>query len=318
MVLIGHLATHGGARAPLSDVAETVFRGLVDELAAQRVSHKVIADMFGLALRTYYDRVKRITESHTMRGRSLWEAVFELVRERRAVTRAVVLQRFRNDDEAVVKAVLHDLVESGLVARSGRGDHATYVVVPTPDASADEALAALVHVALFHRLEADALALTESLGIDQARVAEVLERLAGEGRIERVPEAASATYRAASCLIRADDPVGFEGAVYDHMQAVIGALCHRLRRRGQGAAIDRAIGGSTYTFDVAPDNPTWERVTGLLGRVRAEVSALRAEADAFEAARATRVKTTRFLFYCGQNALADELSESIETEQEQP
>ena len=313
MVLIAHLATHGGARAPLSDVAEAVFRGLVDELAAQRVSHKVIADMFGLALRTYYDRVKRITESHTMRGRSLWEAVFEYVRERRLATRADILRRFRNDDEAVVKAVLYDLVESGLVAKSGRGDHATYQIVPAPDASADETLATLVHVALVHRLETDVAALTESLGLTEERVASVLERLADDGRIERVPGAERATYRATSCLIQADDLVGFEGAVYDHLQAVVGALCHRLRLRGRRAALDRAIGGSTYTFDIAPDNLTWERVTGLLARVRDETSALRAEAEAFEAARTTGASPTRFLFYCGQNALADDVVDEERT-----
>lgn len=316
MVLIAHLATQGGARAPLSDVAESVFRGLVDELAAEGVSHKVIADMFGLALRTYYDRVKRITESHTLRGRSLWEAVFEHVRERKSVTRAAVLQRFRGDDEAIVKAVLHDLVESGLVARSGRGEHATYLIVPTPDASADETLAALVHVALFHRVEADVAGVSESLGVGRERVAEVLERLVGEGRIERVPGASGeAVYRAQSCLIAADDPVGFEGAIYDHTQAVVGALCHRLRRRGRAESIDRSIGGSTYTFDVAPDNPTWERVLGLLGRLRVELSALRAEADAFEGTRPEpRPSTIRVLFYCGQNVLAEDVPTPLDEE----
>lgn len=311
MVLIAHLATQGGARAPLSDVAESVFRGLVDELAAQRVSHKVIADMFGLALRTYYDRVKRITESNTMHGRSLWEAVYEHVRQQRTLSRAAVLKRFRNDDEAIVRAVLHDLVQSGLIAKSGRGDGTLFLVVETPDLDVDETLATLVHVALFHRLETDVVTLAEALGIDPQRVTATLERLVSEGRVERLEAPPAPRYRASSCLISADDPVGFEGAVYDHMQAVIGALCHRLRRTGEPSEVDRAIGGSTYTFDVAPDNPTWDRVTHLLERLRGEVSALREEADAFEAARPTPAETTRFIFYCGQNALAELLPNTL-------
>ena len=307
MVLIAHLATQGGARAPLSDVAERVFRGLVDELAAQRLSHKVIADMFGLALRTYYDRVKRLTESNTVRGRSLWEALFDFIRARATATRSVILERFRHDDEAVVKAVLNDLVESGLIAKSGRGPRAVYLVVPSPDVAASDTLAALVQVALFHRGTATAVVIAEALGIELAAAESALDKLVSDGRAER----ADGGYSSDRCLIPADDPAGFEGAVMDHIQAVIGALCHRLRRRGRKSELDAAIGGSTYTFDVAPDNPTLARVTGLLSRYRAELSALRDEADAFEAANATqagRSRPTRFIFYCGQNALSEQLA----------
>ena len=38
-----------------------------------------------------------------------------------AVRRVRILERFARDDEGQVKAVLHDLVESGLVFRAGRG-----------------------------------------------------------------------------------------------------------------------------------------------------------------------------------------------------
>lgn len=300
MVLIAHLATQGGARAPLSDVAERVFRGLVDELSAQRLSHKVIADMFGLALRTYYDRVRRSSESRTMRGRSLWEALHEHVAARGSATRAQLLERFRNDDEAIVKAVLADLVASGLLARAGKGARATYMIVPSPDVADADTLAALVQVALFHRGHADDATIAEALalGPDVARAA--LDALVADGRATRT----ASGYDAVSMIIPANDAAGFEAAVLDHVRAMIGALCRRLQRRAsQADPFEAAIGGSTYTFDVAPDNPAWQRVTSLLADTRATLTALRAEADAFEAARPSPTTTHRFVFYCGENAL---------------
>lgn len=301
MVLIAHLATQGGARAPLSDVAERVFRGLVDELSAQRLSHKVIADMFGLALRTYYDRVRRASESRTMRGRSLWEALHEHVAAKGSATRGQILERFRNDDEAIVKAVLADLVASGLLARAGKGARATYMIVPSPDTADADTLTALVQVALFHRGHADATAIAATLAVGEDVARAALEALVADGRAARTVSG----YEAASILIPANDPAGFEAAVLDHVQAMIGALCHRLQRRpGQADPFEAAIGGSTYTFDIAPDNPTWGRVTSLLADTRARLSALRAEADAFEAARPAAGGTShRFVFYCGENAL---------------
>lgn len=308
MVLIAQLATEGGARAPLTDVAERVFRGLVDELAAQSVSHKVIADMFGLALRTYYDRVRRATESATLRGRSLWEAVHSFVTERGATPRHEVLLRFRHDDEAIVKAVLHDLVASGLIAVAGRGSRATYQRVVEPDRSASDTLSALVLVTLFHAegpVSVEAIA--ELLGLEASTVVPVIERLVVDGRAGAIDGDEGRRYETRSCLIAPHDVSGFEAAVFDHLKAVTGALCHRLRRRGRGQRIDRAIGGSTYTFDIAPDNPTWPRVVDVLGRMRAELTALREEADAFEAARTCKAKTTRFVVYCGQNVVAESI-----------
>ena len=58
MVFIAQLATAGGVRAPLAHVAEQVFLDLTSELQNRGVKKKVIADMFGMALRTYHRRVR--------------------------------------------------------------------------------------------------------------------------------------------------------------------------------------------------------------------------------------------------------------------
>ena len=78
-VLIAQLATSGGVRAPLAHLASQVFLELARELEDQGVSRKVSADMFGLALRSYQRKTQRLRESATMRGRSLWESVFDFL-----------------------------------------------------------------------------------------------------------------------------------------------------------------------------------------------------------------------------------------------
>src|SRR6187551_1868776 len=75
MVLIARLSTVDGVRSPLSHIADEVFVGLVDELESQRVGKKVIADMFGLALCSYRQKVQRLRESATSRGVTLWAAL---------------------------------------------------------------------------------------------------------------------------------------------------------------------------------------------------------------------------------------------------
>lgn len=93
-ILIAQLATTGGSRAPLAQIADQVFSELVAELERQGVSRKVSADMFGLGLRTYQRKIQRLEESSTDRGRSIWVAVLEYVRSRGLLTRGEILTRF--------------------------------------------------------------------------------------------------------------------------------------------------------------------------------------------------------------------------------
>ena len=111
MVLIATLAATTGERSPLSRVADQVFANLVAELKAQGVGNKLIADMFGMALRTYHYRMARVAESATDRGRSVWEAVLGHIQQHGVLLRTDVLRRFQRDDPEVVRSVLRDLVE---------------------------------------------------------------------------------------------------------------------------------------------------------------------------------------------------------------
>jgi hypothetical protein len=133
-VLIARLSTASGLRAPLAHITSQLFLDLVRELEQQGLGRKVIADMFGLALRSYQQKVQRLRDAASDRSATLWEAVLGYLREEQTASRAQVLARFAREDGAMVRGVLSDLVASSLVQRTGSGDGATYRATPGDDA----------------------------------------------------------------------------------------------------------------------------------------------------------------------------------------
>jgi hypothetical protein len=116
-VLIAHLATAAGSRAQLSNVANQVFADLIRELKEQGLGNKVIADMFGLSIRNYHYKVRRLLESNTERGRSLWEAILSYIQESDSnVDRKTVKERpapAAIDEPAVAEDRSHNVSDSG-------------------------------------------------------------------------------------------------------------------------------------------------------------------------------------------------------------
>ena len=304
-ILIAQLATSRGIRAPLAQIASQVFMDLVRELERQGVSRKVSADMFGLGLRTYRRKIQRLSESSTERGRSLWEAVLEHVKREGLVTRLEILTRFASDDDAQVRAVLHDLCESQLVFSSGSGSSTSY------RAASDEELAALKRkqgpegadellLALMYR--EGPLTLSETAERAQAQVAEIeagVHRLVTSGRLERTEHEGITRYRVSELIIPLGAPVGWEAAVFDHFKALVTTVLSRLREN-RSPALDDLVGGSTYTIDLWPGHPLEEEVYGTLGRIRATLSDLRARALEFNEGREVPEVHTRVVIYAGQ------------------
>ncbi len=279
-VLIAQLATSAGLRAPLAHTANQVFLDLVRELKEQGLGNKVIADMFGLALSTYHGKVRRMSESQSYRGRSLWEAAFSYVRERETLLQSDVLTRFRNDDDASVRAVLNDLVESGLVFRSGRAEATTLRAARPEEVSLagqqnDDGVASLVWLVVHRQGPATAAEIQGMGPVDSVRLERVLTRLVGEGRVRAREAAPETRYAVADCIIAAGDAAGWEAAVFDHYQAMVTALCAKLRRGAQKSGADETVGGSTYGFTVWPGHPHHDEVLGILSRLRDDLSRLR-------------------------------------------
>ena len=315
-VMIAQLATTAGIRAPLSHVANQVFLDLVRELEAQGVSKKVAADMFGLALRSYQLKVQRLSESRTDRETSLWEAIFEFVREQGLVTRADVLRRFCYDDVASVKGILNDLVESNLVFQTGKGDAISYRIVDREELDrlvaqdAAESAHWLLWTMIFRRREHGARRqeLLELSSLDEAILEGALARLAEEGRVTvQEQPGGGAIYRSQVLVIPMGQASGWEVALFDHINALFTAMGVKLRQAKLRTLPQDVVGGSTYYFDVWQGHPHREEVMSLLRETRAEISALRQRVTSYNDEQGRPEDGMQnVIFYFGQAVVGDD------------
>lgn len=308
-VLIAQLATAAGARTPLSHTANQVFADLVRELKEQGLGNKVIADMFGLTLRTYHNKIARLGESTTDRGRSLWEAMLAYVQQRGSVSRSDMLARFRNDEEATVRGVLRDLVDSGMLFKTGRGDLTTYRAA-TPDEAAvettdaGERIATFAWIAVYRYGPVTRAALAEHVPAGDDALDAALARLVREHRITSEEEQGRVVYRSSECVIPLNSPAGWEAAVFDHYQAMVTAICTKLRMGKTHAAQGEWIGGSTYSYDVWDDHPLRDEVLGFLQQTRERAVELPRRVQAHNLSHSAPPESTqRVLAYVGQTVL---------------
>ncbi|MEZ4253111.1 MAG: hypothetical protein R3B99_33300 [Polyangiales bacterium] len=295
-VLVAQLATAAGIRAPLAHVADEVFLHLATELEQQGVRKKVAADMFGLALRSYQKKVRRLVESKTSRDQTLWEAVLGHVGAKGPIARSALLHDFRADDEATVAAIVGDLVGSGLVTTSDDDDPVFTIV---RDAAVDPSAVEVLATKLWHTLDVEPCtedALRASFDEDDFDAA--LAELRARGHVE---EDAQGRLRAVLFTVPVGARQGWEAAVFDHYRALAKAVAAKVQAGPRSELADR-VGGATLSFDLHPDHPHRERVEGLLAKVRSEVGALWDEVAAHNRAHPyegeAREKVT---FYFGQN-----------------
>jgi hypothetical protein len=312
-VLIAQLSTAAGIRAPLAHVADQVFVELSRELEAQGLGRKVVADMFGLALRGYQKRVQRLTESVTVRDRSLWEVVLEYVREREHVTRRQLLQRFARDPEPAVAAVLHDLVTSGLLYASGQGQATVFrataesALKAIADEGALDSLSAMACAMVYHQPGLGLTELSERLATDREQVRAAVQQALADGRLTTSDAQSLSELRAAELMVAVDAESGWEAAVFDHFQAMVSALSAKLRSIGARSSSGDLIGGSTLTFDIAADHPLERDVLGILARVRTDLNELWQRVREHNAQHPIGDdERVRVRFYFGQNVISPE------------
>ena len=308
-ILIAQLATAGGNRQSLAHTANQVFVSLVRELKDQGVANKVIADMFGLALRTYHDKVRRLQESSTYGGRSLWEAVLAFVQERGTVPQADVLLRFRNDDQLTVRGVLKDLVDGGIVFRSGRGGRTVYRAATPDELNTDdrrdegESIAHFIWVAVQRYGPVTMDQLLELVPMDETSSRQALDKLVKDGRVARSDPSGQVVYSCDGCFIPQGSDDGWEAAVFDHYQALVTAVCTKLAR-GTSATDGEIIGGSTYSYFVWDGHPMRGEVVSFLQRTREQAAALRARVAKYNATSdLPQDQMTRVISYVGQTIL---------------
>lgn len=314
-ILIAQLATVGGGRAPLAQVANQVFLDLVRELEKQGVSRKVSADMFGLGLRTYRRKIQRLSESSTDRGRSLWEVVLEFITQQEKTTRGELLLRFSLDDEAQVRAVLRDLCESQLIVRDDSGLSTSYrpatddELLELRSVRATEGFDDMI-VAFIYR--EGPLTLTEiatKAQSDARMLTEPLQRLVASGRIQEVERNGERLFDARSLVIPLGATVGWEAAVFDHYKAVVATVLARLGKQTASSAED-TVGGSTFTIDVWPGHPLMGEVVGTLKQVRSTLGDLRKRVIEYNQGHPRPSDYSRVVIYAGQNLISESVDEA--------
>lgn len=306
-VLIAQLSTAAGIRAPLAHIADQVFLELSREIEAQGVSRKVAADMFGLAIRSYQKKVQRITESVSVRDRTLWQAALEYLDSVESSSRREILAHFQRDDPIVVGSVLNDLVSSGLVYRTGSGESAIFGITRERDLARTlreqrrESLAPLVWL-LVYRSGGTALpALREQIQVEDDALLEALALLESQGQIQANGEGEQRFYRAQDFLVPVGAEHGWEAAVFDHFQTMARAISRKVQSGEARSAHDNVTGGATLTFDVHPQHPHLQEVLGLLKQVRSLLNELWSKVEAHNAQHPIpdeqRIEVS---FYCGQ------------------
>lgn len=301
-VLIAQLSTASGVRSPLAHVADQVFVELAREIEAQGVRRQVAADMFGMALRSYQKKMRRLTESESVRERTLWEAVLDFV-EKEQPTRARILERFEHDGEREVAAVLKDLVRSGLVCTTGTGESAVHGV--TSEAMRDklqqkqdlDSVANLAWIKIFRHEARTREELSAALGVEETLAKAAVDELVRSGRVTE--EDGKLTSGNVALPIGSEQ--GWEAAVVDHFRAVAVAIATKVREGIGGAKASDRVGGSTFTFTVTPGHPNETEVYELLRRTRLATQALWDRVAAHnEEHPPDPEKATRVSFYVGQ------------------
>lgn len=303
-VLIAHLSAAAGIRAPLAHLADEVFLSLSKELEEQGVSKKVVADMFGMALRTYQRRVQRLETSATDADTTLWQAVNDYLQEAGQATRAQIFERFRRDDPESVGAVLADLVQSGLVSRTGRATSAVFVATP-PAArrllarqGKEDTAAALVWLDICQHPGTLTQEVAERVGLDGELAEKMVERLHSEGQLK---SAVGGPLRAKEFVIDVGSEVGWEAAVFDHFQAAAAAITAKLRKGQARSSAADTTGGRTLSFEVASGHPQEQEVLELLSRLRRETDELWEKVKATNSEKPlSEEQVKRVVFYFGQ------------------
>jgi hypothetical protein len=305
-VLIAQLSTAAGIRAPLAHIADQVFLELSREIERQGVTRKIAADMFGLALRSYQKRVQRLSESESVRDRTLWEAVYDFVCEQQSVSRARVEKRFAKDPEDDVGAVINDLVSNGLIYAAGRGRNAIYRAVTAHDRETAgdggaESLVSLVWMMVYRRRARSLPELRAALNVDESALREAVDQLVADKRLRRGTAPGEAELHADTLLVPVGAERGWEAAVLDHFRAVAVAIGSKVQR-GPRSAADDVVGGATLSFDVHPGHPSEADVYGLLARVRRDVNEVWNGVVAFNDANPVPDdQKTKVTFYFGQS-----------------
>lgn len=298
-LLIAQLSTAAGLRAPLARIADQVFLELARELEAQGVGQKVAADMFGLALRSYQLKLKRVSESADTAPVSLWQDIHDRLSAGSA-TRRELERAFPTSDAKDVAAVLHDMVKSGVAYSAGRGSDSVYGLTSAADrerlseGARRRVLSEMTWYLVARGVASTRAELATELRATTADLDAALDALLEGGQLRHDGERLTAQ----RFEIGVGAEQGWETAVCDHFRSVATAIAAKVNRPRSSAG-DR-VGGGTLSFLVHDAHPDAAEVYALLEATRARAGALWQRVAAHNQAHPPPEGSDRVTFYFGQ------------------
>jgi hypothetical protein len=166
-----------------------------------------------------------------------------------------------------------------------------------------DAIANLSWLKVFRREAMSRLDLENGMPAEAALVREAVEDLLATGRLTEE----DGRLLAANLVLPLGSEQGWEVAILDHFRTVAVAIARKVRDGAQGSNHSDRIGGSTFTFTLAPGHPFEADVSSLLRRIRADVQTLWDKVAAHNAKNPPDPeRSVRVSFYCGQTLEADD------------
>ncbi|MFP4599701.1 MAG: hypothetical protein ACLFVJ_15695 [Persicimonas sp.] len=203
--------------------------------------------------------------------------------------------------------------------QTGRGNQTSYRAASDAEieqivaGESEDSLALLLWIAIYRSGPVTFAQLLPMTGASEDDLRDALDQLLDEGRIteEHLEQdghdgQVERSYRCDTCLIPMEEAAGWEAAVFDHFNAMVTALCVKLRQLRLKTLPSDVVGGSTYSFDVPEGHPHEDEVLALLRETRERVSALREKVTAHNDKHGREGESGRKVtFYFGQSVVAE-------------
>ena len=220
------------------------------------------------------------------------------------------LAHFHRDDEQIVRGVLADLVDSGLVFRAGRGAGSTYRAATGADLDHarsvprdPDGMDTLVWAVVYRLGPIERGRLGAHVALSPSDLDASLARLVESKKIVRAAVNGADGYAAYGFVVSLDQANGWEGAVFDHFQAVVTTICRKLATDANTPTAGDHVGGSTFTLEVWPGHPLEGEVLGELGRFRKRLGDLRARVLEHNRAHSIPQHRSKVVIYGGQSVV---------------
>ncbi|MCB9788932.1 MAG: hypothetical protein H6744_19825 [Deltaproteobacteria bacterium] len=301
-------------RMDFAGIAEKTVHDLVGVLRQEGLTNEEIAAALDLSIAGFYRKVKDLRETYSPgegpRRPTLWEHIYDFVLEQsggshdRPVTFLAIEARFPQLSPDRLGAMLRYLVRFGRLSMTGHGPQRRYHIVerelPT-GATYHDAVVTLYRDGPLTRAE-----LAQRLEVDEQTCEPWLVRLRDAGRLEETTVGRQpARYRATGYHIEPEEPAGYEAALWDHFQAVVRAICKKVRLGATQASMGDLIGGTTFSFDLPVEDPLYAELSGFLAETRQRMEAWLVRHGEMEARPGAR--RVRVTIYTGQ--MVEELDE---------